>query len=273
MAGGVDQVQVVGLPVGGRVLDPHRLGLDRDPALALEVHRVEHLGLHFLRVDGAGELEDAVGQGRLAVVYVGDDREVADVVHRAAEYGEWLAVRGGRGVPLACWVFRQSRLRLSANVAGAKKRTPLRAADTPRPPHSMVAQMRHYRAGRWIQGAFQLEDDRWVACGGSAFDAGAFGPAGGRWVWGLARFYAVAGGDYVVVVAGVEEVAPLLAGGRGGEAAVGLLFAYVLDVVGEVGAEEGVLAGGGGGYAGARRSPLAHLKAALRPGVAKVGFA
>ena len=43
MAGGVDQVQVVGLAVGGRVLDPHRLGLDRDPALALEVHRVEHL--------------------------------------------------------------------------------------------------------------------------------------------------------------------------------------------------------------------------------------
>ncbi len=82
VAGRVDQVQVVGLPVGGRVLDPHRLRLDRDPALALEVHRVEHLGLHFLRVDGAGDLEDAVGQGRLAVVDVGDDREVADVVHR-----------------------------------------------------------------------------------------------------------------------------------------------------------------------------------------------
>ena len=43
MAGRVDQVQVVGLAVGGRVLDPHGLRLDRDPALALEVHRVEHL--------------------------------------------------------------------------------------------------------------------------------------------------------------------------------------------------------------------------------------
>ena len=87
VAGRVDQVQVVGLTVGGLVLDPHRLRLDRDPALALEVHRVEHLGLHFLRVDGAGDLEDAVGQGRLAVVYVGDYREVADVVHAGAEYG------------------------------------------------------------------------------------------------------------------------------------------------------------------------------------------
>ena len=84
MAGGVDQVQVVGLPVRGPVLDPHRLGLDRDPALALELHRVEHLGPHFLRVDGAGELEDPVGERRLAVVDVGDDREVADVVHRRA---------------------------------------------------------------------------------------------------------------------------------------------------------------------------------------------
>ena len=104
VAGRVDQVQVVGLAVGGLVLDPHRLGLDRDPALALEVHRVEHLGLHFLRVDGAGELEDAVGQGRLAVVDVGDDREVADVVHRRG--GVWRCVSAGgschgRG-PRAC---------------------------------------------------------------------------------------------------------------------------------------------------------------------------
>ena len=105
MAGGVDQVQVVGLPVGGLVLDPHRLRLDRDPALALEVHRVEHLGAHFLRVDGAGDLEDAVGQRRLAVVDVGDDREVADVVHGRAQYGGALgppACSGGviTGTPM-----------------------------------------------------------------------------------------------------------------------------------------------------------------------------
>ena len=72
----------------------------------------------------------------------------------------------------------------------------------------------------------------------------------GRWVWGLAGFDAVAGGDDVVVVARVEEAAPGAAGGRGDEAAVGSLFADELDVVGEVGAEEGVLAGAGGGDAG-----------------------
>ena len=76
----VDQVQPVELAVVGGVLHPHRLRLDRDPALALEIHRVEHLGPVVARVDRPGELEDAVGQRRLPVVDVGDDREVADVL-------------------------------------------------------------------------------------------------------------------------------------------------------------------------------------------------
>ena len=53
--------------------------LDRDAALALEVHGVEDLRLHLAGLQGAGELEEAIGQRRLAVVDVRDDREVADV--------------------------------------------------------------------------------------------------------------------------------------------------------------------------------------------------
>ena len=71
----VDQVQLVALPG-----DAHGLRLDRDPALALELHRVEHLRAHVAAGDGVGQLEDAVGQRRLAVVDVGDDREVADAL-------------------------------------------------------------------------------------------------------------------------------------------------------------------------------------------------
>ena len=77
---GVDQVQVVGLAVAGPVGDPNRLRLDRDPALALELHRVEELR-PVLGADGARQLEQPVGERRLAVVDVGDDREVADPVH------------------------------------------------------------------------------------------------------------------------------------------------------------------------------------------------
>ena len=59
-------------------LQAHVLGLDGDAPLALEVHRVEVLRPHVAGVDGAGELEDAVGQRRLPVVDVGDDAEVAE---------------------------------------------------------------------------------------------------------------------------------------------------------------------------------------------------
>ena len=78
VAGRVDQVQLVDAVVGRPEHDPHRLGLDGDAPLALEIHRVEHLVAHLPLGHRLGDLEDAVGQRRLAVVDVGDDREVAD---------------------------------------------------------------------------------------------------------------------------------------------------------------------------------------------------
>ena len=44
MAGRVDQVEDVVLAVARAVIDARGLGLDRDAALALEVHLVEELG-------------------------------------------------------------------------------------------------------------------------------------------------------------------------------------------------------------------------------------
>ena len=79
MAGGVDEVELVGDAVVGLVHHADGVGLDGDAALALEVHGVEDLGLHFTLGERAGELEQAVGEGGLAVVDVRDDREVADV--------------------------------------------------------------------------------------------------------------------------------------------------------------------------------------------------
>jgi hypothetical protein len=84
--GRVDQVQVVRLAV---VLPEHAHGLrlDRDPALALDVHGVEQLVAHLALGHRVGDLEDAVGERRLAVVDVRDDREVADagLVHRRSQ--------------------------------------------------------------------------------------------------------------------------------------------------------------------------------------------
>ena len=56
----------------------HRLELDGDAPLALEVHRVEVLGPHLAGIDRPAELEHAVGQRRLAMIDMGDDRHIAD---------------------------------------------------------------------------------------------------------------------------------------------------------------------------------------------------
>jgi hypothetical protein len=91
VARGVDQVEVVGLAIACRVLQGRRLGLDGDAALALDVHRVEHLGLHLAVGQATTALNESVGQRAFAVVDVGNDREIADVIH--ASLGATPAVR------------------------------------------------------------------------------------------------------------------------------------------------------------------------------------
>ena len=114
----VDQLQLVGLAVLRVEEDAHRLGLDRDPALALEVHRVEHLRAHRARVDRVRGLEDAVGQRRLPMVDMGDDREVPDVglVRHGARTGYEALLPSLRCTIPAIW--RASGMR-SANTAAA----------------------------------------------------------------------------------------------------------------------------------------------------------
>jgi len=79
VAGGVDEVQLIGFAVLGLVHHADGVGFDGDAAFAFEVHGVEDLRLHFTGGDGAGKFEQAIGEGGLAVVDVRDDREVAYV--------------------------------------------------------------------------------------------------------------------------------------------------------------------------------------------------
>ena len=79
--GRVDQVELVGPPVLRGVGQADGVGLDRDAALALEVHGVEDLVAELPRLHRPAALDEAVGERRLAVVDVGDDAEVPDVVH------------------------------------------------------------------------------------------------------------------------------------------------------------------------------------------------
>jgi hypothetical protein len=86
MARRVHQVEDIGLAVARLVIEPDGLRLDGDPALALDVHIVEHLAAVISRVGqpagagSAGELDQPVGERRLAVVDMGDDGEIADAL-------------------------------------------------------------------------------------------------------------------------------------------------------------------------------------------------
>src|SRR4030095_4534820 len=78
VSGGVDEVERVNLTVPRAIEQPDRVRLDGDAALALQVHRVEDLVDRLLGVHGPGQRQQPVGQRRLAVIDVGDDREVTD---------------------------------------------------------------------------------------------------------------------------------------------------------------------------------------------------
>ncbi len=73
MAGRIDQMQHIFAPVPGLVKNARRLRLDGDAAFALKVHRVQHLVGHVAAAHRVGDLEDAVGQRRFAMIDMGNN--------------------------------------------------------------------------------------------------------------------------------------------------------------------------------------------------------
>ena len=57
------------------------MALDGDSALAFEIHIVEHLGLHVFGGDRLGVFEQSISECTLPMVDVGDDAEVAYMIH------------------------------------------------------------------------------------------------------------------------------------------------------------------------------------------------
>ena len=52
------------------------MGLDRDPPLPLQIHRIEQLILLFAFIDRAGAFEQTIRQGGLAVIDMRDDAKI-----------------------------------------------------------------------------------------------------------------------------------------------------------------------------------------------------
>ena len=76
----IDQIQDVLFPVFPRIVEANCVSLDRDAALALEIHIIEQLGLHIALGNCARYLQQTVSKGRFAMVDMGNDREVSNKV-------------------------------------------------------------------------------------------------------------------------------------------------------------------------------------------------
>src|SRR3546814_6697016 len=120
--------------IGGGVAEPHGLRLDGDAALALQLHRVEHLLLHLAVAEAAAELDQAVGQGGLAMVDVSDDREVTDVgqVGHAWLYGTASGNAAAPSVTGAAGASEDRARRAAEQRPPSPTADPLITAPTPR---------------------------------------------------------------------------------------------------------------------------------------------
>ena len=80
MPRGIDQIQVVHLTIAGPIAQCGRLRFNSNSTLALQVHRVENLGLHLSIRESAAALDNPIGQRRLTVIDMGDDGKISDVI-------------------------------------------------------------------------------------------------------------------------------------------------------------------------------------------------
>ena len=75
----VDKIELIHLTVACLVIKRHALGLDGDATLALDIHRIQNLLVHFAVSESTAVLDKTIGQRRLAVIDMGNYREVPDV--------------------------------------------------------------------------------------------------------------------------------------------------------------------------------------------------
>ena len=87
VAGGVDEIEGVFLAVGGGVVECHGVRLDGDTALAFQVHAVQQLRFHIPQSDGVGFFQQTVREGGFAVVNMGDDAKISDVLFDVSQSG------------------------------------------------------------------------------------------------------------------------------------------------------------------------------------------
>src|SRR5271155_1811542 len=80
----INQIQPVFMPIRSVVMQPDTLSLDRNPALALQIHRVQPLRLHLPLRKRPSKLQQTVRKRRFPMVNMRDNAKIPDVtgIHR-----------------------------------------------------------------------------------------------------------------------------------------------------------------------------------------------
>ena len=96
MSGRVDEIEFIDLAVLCLIIQLDGARLDRDAAFAFDLHIVEQLLLHLAGGDALCRLQNAVGQRAFAVVDMGNDRKIADLL---------LSCHSSSGKPNILYIF------------------------------------------------------------------------------------------------------------------------------------------------------------------------
>ncbi len=78
--GRINEVQLIGFAIIGLVMQGDALRLDGDAPLTLQIHGVEHLGLHLAIRKPATALDQSIREGRLAMIDMSDDGKITNMV-------------------------------------------------------------------------------------------------------------------------------------------------------------------------------------------------
>ncbi len=77
----IDKIQNILLTIFGFIGQGNGIAFNGDAAFPFDVHIVQHLILKISFIADTGKLDQTVGQGGLAVIYMGDNAEVSNIFH------------------------------------------------------------------------------------------------------------------------------------------------------------------------------------------------
>lgn len=76
----IDKIEMVGIAIQGLVIQRNALGLNRDATLPLDIHGIEYLRGHLSLAQAITQLYESIGQRRFAMIHMGNDRKIPDVL-------------------------------------------------------------------------------------------------------------------------------------------------------------------------------------------------